>query len=78
MLAIGTDGQAIALGILTTGADGQASTADGLPTGASGQPTDIDARLMADHMQALQGSATAGVHGRTGHRLLDIYPQSGT
>ena len=47
--------------------DGLAIGADGLPTGAGGvaideQPTDIYARLMADHMQALQGSATAGVN----------------
>ena len=86
---VGGDGQAIAAGILTTGADGQASTADGqaarvngLPTGASGQPADIYARLMADHMEAMQGSATAGVdlgtwpHGTAGH--VPTVGQSGT
>ena len=64
----GRDGQAIAAGIPTTGADGQASTAgglaaraNGLPTGANGHPNDIYARLMADHMEKLQGNATAGV-----------------
>jgi len=56
----GANGQAIS-------ADGLAIGADGLPTGAGGdaitdQPTDIYARLMADHMRALQGSATAGVN----------------
>ena len=65
----GANGQAI-------GADGFAISADGLPTGAGGdaiddQPTDIYAGLMADHMRALQGSATAGVN-RTGHRLPDV------